>query len=66
MKKFETRYISENFDDATDLTIIVNNQAINSDHIRLEYYRERWRSKAEAIRFYTWIIKQLKSFEPRE
>lgn len=60
MKKFETRYITEAFDDATDLTVIASIDKIESRY-RFEYFRERWRSKKEAIRFYEWMVKQIKA-----
>ena len=65
LKKVQTEYVVTAYDD--DIRIVVNEESApytsgQGKQIKVSYFAERWRTKADAIKFYTAIVEQLKSF----
>jgi len=65
MKKVKTEYVFNlrwKLWYVDDIKIELNEEA--PEHIRVQTYQERRRTKEEFIRLYEWIIRELKSFNP--
>jgi len=64
MKKSQTNYYKNigKWDERDTLEIEVNEEV--KDHMKVKYFQERWRTKAEHIKLLKAIIKELENFNP--